>query len=60
MSDKLFNSMVSMRDKNNPDKTHLGLGLFIAKMITDFHQGKISIHNCKDKRGVQVEMYLPI
>ncbi|WP_019613904.1 proteobacterial dedicated sortase system histidine kinase [Psychromonas ossibalaenae] len=60
MSDELLNSMVSVRAKNSKDKTHLGLGLFIAKMITEFHQGKISIRNREDNLGVEVLISLPI
>ena len=59
MSDELLNSMVSVRPQNKQNKTHLGFGLFIAKMICEFHQGKISIHNRKDQLGVEVVVILP-
>ena len=60
MNDKLLNSMVSVRAENKQEKTHLGLGLFIAKMICEFHQGKICIQNRKDNLGVEVLVSLPI
>ena len=60
MSDELLNSMVSVRVKNTPDTTHLGLGLFIAKMICDFHQGTIKISNNKDNSGVNVTLCFPL
>ena len=60
MSDELLNSMVSVRPQNKQDKTHLGLGLFIANMICEFHQGKISIHNRQDNLGVEVLVSLPL
>ena len=60
MSDELLNSMVSVREHNNPNKTHLGLGLFIAKMICDFHHGSISINNNKDNSGVNVTLRFPL
>ncbi|PKG40056.1 proteobacterial dedicated sortase system histidine kinase [Psychromonas sp. Urea-02u-13] len=60
MSDELLNSMVSVRDHNNPEKTHLGLGLFIAKMICDFHHATISINNNEDINGVNVTLRFPL
>lgn len=60
MSEELLNSMVSVRTHNNGEKTHLGLGLFIAKLICDFHQGKITIKNNPEKNGVNVTLYFPI
>ena len=60
MSDQLLNSMVSIRQQNHQEQTHLGLGLFIAKMISEFHQGKIRIQNRPDKTGVQVFVSFPL
>ena len=53
MQDELFNSMVSIRSEESDDKEpHLGLGLYLAKLIADFHQFNVQIHNTK--QGVQV------
>jgi len=60
MNEALLNSMVSIRTHSGPDKTHLGLGLFIAKMICDYHQGSISIHNNDNNSGVKVTLRFPI
>jgi two-component system sensor histidine kinase ChvG len=60
MSDELLNSMVSVREHNSPEKTHLGLGLFIAKMICDYHQASISINNNKENNGVNVTLRFPL
>ncbi|WP_022939826.1 proteobacterial dedicated sortase system histidine kinase [Psychromonas hadalis] len=60
MSDELLNSMVSIRNNNAPDKTHLGLGLFIAKMICDFHHAKITINNNQENNGVDVTLSFPL
>jgi len=60
MSEELLNSMVSVRKHNSPDKTHLGLGLFIAKMICDYHQASISIDNNIDNSGVIVTLRFPL
>jgi len=60
MTDQLLNSMVSVRAEKSQDKTHLGLGLFIAKMIAEFHQGEITIQNRQDGLGVEVLLSLPL
>lgn len=60
MSDELLKSMVSVRTQSKENSSHLGLGLFIAKMICDYHQGKISIANREDQRGVIVTVMFPL
>jgi two-component system sensor histidine kinase ChvG len=60
MGDQLLNSMVSVRSSSQQTEPHLGLGLFIAKIITQFHQGEIRIQNRTDNLGVQVEVHLPM
>jgi signal transduction histidine kinase len=47
--------MVSVRD-NNRDK-HLGLGLFIARLIAEGHGGSISADNIDG--GVMFQIRLP-
>ncbi|MCW3172429.1 proteobacterial dedicated sortase system histidine kinase [Shewanella subflava] len=45
MGEQIFESMVSIRPQSASNKPHLGLGLYIARLITDFHQGKITAKN---------------
>ncbi|MAD16871.1 MAG: proteobacterial dedicated sortase system histidine kinase [Alteromonadaceae bacterium] len=45
MEGKLFDSMVSVRPEHATSQPHLGLGLFIAKAIAQFHGGDIQIEN---------------
>lgn len=59
MADQLLNSMVSVRSQDKQTKPHLGLGLFIARLITDFHQGTITLRNRADLRGVEAVICLP-
>ncbi|MFC3194469.1 ATP-binding protein [Marinicella sediminis] len=47
----LFDSLTSFRDQKT-DQPHLGLGLFLVKLIADFHQADISVHNTSDPDGV--------
>lgn len=60
MGEELLNSMVSVRSHTYSQQTHLGLGLFIAKMICDYHQGQIAINNNHEKNGVDVTLRLPL
>jgi two-component system, OmpR family, sensor histidine kinase ChvG len=56
MLDELFNSMVSVRSERSEAGPHLGLGLFVAKLIAEFHGGKISAGNLKDEEGVCISI----
>jgi signal transduction histidine kinase len=60
MQDRLFESMVSMRPGAAAgDEPHLGLGLFVVRLIAQFHRGSASARNRADGRGVVVEVELP-
>ena len=54
----LFESMVSVR-KDKGD-SHLGLGLYIAKVIAGFHGGTIELNNRSDTQGVIATLGLPL
>jgi dedicated sortase system histidine kinase len=65
LSESLFDSMVSLRDKNTKyftkqDMPHLGLGLYISRLICQFHQGVISAFNHQNPSGVTIKISLPI
>ena len=52
MKDRLFDSMVSVRKAQQSQQPHLGLGLYIAQLIAQFHAGNIDIVNNKTATGV--------
>ncbi len=55
MRERLFDSMVSLRD-GDPGE-HLGLGLYIARLIAEGHGGSIEAENTDD--GVVFHVHLP-
>ncbi|WP_440877273.1 proteobacterial dedicated sortase system histidine kinase [Thalassotalea sp. PLHSN55] len=58
MQDRLFDSMVSIRKESKSETPHLGLGLYIARLIAEFHHGKISAKNSPDLPGVVISFTL--
>ena len=58
MAGRLFESMVSQR----PDRSgsHLGLGLYIVRLIVRYHGGQVRAQSLPDDRGVRVSVDLPI
>ncbi len=58
MQANLFESMVSVRDKK-ADQPHLGLGLYIVRLIADFHHGQVQARNRDDQSGVEFIVTLP-
>jgi len=61
MHGRLFESMVSVRPASRERETtpHLGLGLYIARLIAEFHHGRISGENLPGPDGVRFSVVLP-
>jgi signal transduction histidine kinase len=60
MADRLFESMVSIRPAAHRGTPHLGLGLYIVRLIAEFHAGQASAGNREDGDGVVVRVTLPL
>ncbi len=60
MASRLFDSMVSVRRETGGDIPHLGLGLYIVRLIAEFHGGTARADNRDDGGGVIVTVTLPL
>ena len=60
MRDRLFASMVSLRKDKGAPKPHLGLGLYVARLITEFHRGSIRAEDLPGGKGVRITLVLPV
>ncbi len=58
MREQLFDSLVSVREGKS-DQPHLGLGLFIVRLIAEFHGGHVEAANSDDPAGSVFHVYLP-
>jgi K+-sensing histidine kinase KdpD len=55
MAHQLFDQLVSIRS-NRGEHLHLGLGLYIVRLIADFHHASINAKNLTDNSGVEFEV----
>ncbi len=55
---RLFDSMVSARKRDGDEEPHLGLGLYVARMIAAFHGGTLRADNLPGGDGVCVTAVL--
>ena len=59
MQGRLFDSLVSLRDKAVPgDAPHLGLGLYVVRLVAERHGGEASARNLDDGSGVAFRLRL--
>ncbi len=57
--ESLFDSMVSLRGERSGGAPHLGLGLYIARLIAEFHGGTLRARNLPGEGGAAFEAVLP-
>lgn len=65
MQEQIFDSMVSVRPEGKQETPHLGIGLYIARLITQFHRGQIHAKNLAEDpqdgiQGVEFSIHLPL
>lgn len=59
MQGRLFDSLVSLRDKATPgDAPHLGLGLYVVRLVAERHRGVAVARNLEDGGGVAFSLRL--
>ena len=56
--DSLFDSMVSHRGPQN--RLHFGLGLYVVRIIAEYHGGFVRAMNLTDGSGVAIMVQLPL
>jgi two-component system, OmpR family, sensor histidine kinase ChvG len=64
LASTLFSSMVSVRPEHQGQREgkvgHLGLGLYIARLIAEFHNGAVKAENRRENTGVTISITLPV
>ncbi len=58
LDDRLFESLVSGR-AGSDGKPHLGLGLYIVRLIAQFHRGTATARSLPDATGVEFAIEIP-
>jgi signal transduction histidine kinase len=56
MNQSLFDSMVSVRSDSAKDRAHLGLGLYLVRLIAEFHGGETFANNVPG--GVEIGFFV--
>jgi two-component system sensor histidine kinase ChvG len=59
MLERLFESLFEHR-QGHDDKPHFGLGLYIVRLIAEFHEGKALADNRADGSGAVFTVILPM
>lgn len=57
---RLFDAMVSSRPGAAPSAPHLGLGLYVTRLIAEFHGGSVDAADLSDGSGVRFSVRLPL
>ncbi|WP_044406210.1 sensor histidine kinase [Thiomicrospira microaerophila] len=60
LKSQIFEGMVSLRATGDLDHAHLGLGLYLAKLIAQHHQAELSVDNWPDQQGVTFCLVIPL
>jgi signal transduction histidine kinase len=60
MHGRLFESMVSVRGGTQAREPHLGLGLYIVRLIAEYHGGRVAAADRADGSGVEFTLKFPL
>lgn len=60
LANQLFKSLISVRVGASSQAGHLGLGLYVVLLITEFHNASASAKNLPDGSGVRFEVVFPL
>jgi signal transduction histidine kinase len=60
MRTRLFESMISLREATGAATPHLGIGLYVARLVAEFHGGTIAASNLPAGDGVAVGVRIPL
>ncbi|TRX53849.1 proteobacterial dedicated sortase system histidine kinase [Thalassomonas sp. M1454] len=60
MENNIFDAMVSLRSEEQKQQPHLGIGLYICRLISEFHNGELEAKNLDDNSGVEFTLTLPM
>ena len=60
LTEHIFDSMVSVRSQQMQQQPHLGLGLYIVRLVCDYHKGTVTAHNNEQGNVVVFTVSLPL
>ncbi len=60
LAEHIFDSMVSVRSQQLQQQPHLGLGLYIVRLVCEYHKGSVSAVNAPQGDGVEFTVHLPL
>lgn len=60
LTEHIFDSMVSVRSQQMQQQPHLGLGLYIVRLVCNYHNGSVTAHNNEQGNGVVFTVNLPL
>lgn len=60
MQERLFDSLVSVRGQSalSGESPHLGLGLYVVRLVAELHRGRAAARNLADGNGVEFTLEL--